>query len=301
MITITKPHYLLFCEGNAGPAFGFPQDDASRWRFVLENVESGHKVEAWDYEEILHPDRISLMAVIRGLEALDQPSKVTLVTTNRYVARGLQYGLTEWRENDFCWEHFGSIQPIRNQDLWRRVDVALRFHEVTCRWMAYDSQQDRVEGDRRDVPVETLASKASDVPTKEEQFSEPPRVRSRSFSAMTRAATELLGSREAKELLGSREATGSSIPSGAIHSHCGVSSAQVRSVLDKADKRPEIAQAIEQSLNISATCQSTWFEWCTAPARWIWRFVLRADTMLVYAVRSMLMLDPKPETYRARR
>ncbi|MEI6524457.1 MAG: RNase H family protein [Planctomycetota bacterium] len=237
MITITKPHYLLFCEGNAGPAFGFPQDDASRWRFVLENVESGHKVEAWDYEEILHPDRISLMAVIRGLEALDQPSKVTLVTTNRYVARGLQYGLTEWRENDFCWEHFGSIQPIRNQDLWRRVDVALRFHEVTCRWMAYDSQQDRVEGDRRDVPVETLASKASDVPTKEELFSEPPRVRSRSFSAM----------------------------------------------------------------NISATCQFTWFQWCTAPARWIWRFVLRADTMLVYAVRSMLMLDPKPETYRARR
>lgn len=248
MITTIKPHFLLFCEGTAGQAFGFPEDDASRWRFVLENVENGLKTEAWDHEPILHPDRISLMAVIRGLEALDQPSKVTLITTNRYVARGLQYGLVEWRENDFCWEHFGSTQPIRNQDLWRRVDIALRYHEVTCRWMAYDSQQDPIDGDRRDVPVETMS--AAQAHTYES------RVQSRSFSAM-------LGRSEAK----------SALPNDSGPSYSG------------------------PSYDEEATSR---IAWCTAPGRWVWRLVLRTDSLLVDTLRSMLMLDPKPDRFRAR-
>jgi len=281
MITTIKPHYLLFCEGNAGPGFGFPEDDASRWRFVLENVESGHKIEAWDYEEILHPDRISLMAVIRGLEALDQPSKVTLITTNRYVARGLQYGLTEWRDNDFCWEHFGSIQPIRNQDLWRRVDVALKYHEVTCRWMAYDAQQDRVDGDRRDVPVDTYASKESVEQTKEEKVPESSRVRSRSFSAMTQLAKKYVDPPVPAHQGGS---------SGQTSSHCAMANAQLPSV-----------EAIHSTPENLAKSQSKTDSLLRLPGTWIWRCVLRADTMLVYAVRSMLMLDPKPDSYRARR
>jgi hypothetical protein len=63
---------------------------------------------------------------------------VTLVTANRYVTRGLQYGLTEWRDNDFSWEHFGAVQPIRNADIWRRIDRALAFHMVQCRWMSQE-------------------------------------------------------------------------------------------------------------------------------------------------------------------
>lgn len=258
MITTIKPHFLLFCEGTAGQAFGFPEDDASRWRFVLENVENGLKTEAWDHEPILHPDRISLMAVIRGLEALDQPSKVTLITTNRYVARGLQYGLVEWRENDFCWEHFGSIQPIRNQDLWRRVDIALRYHEVTCRWMAYDSQQDPIDGDRRDVPVETMS--AAQAPTHES------RVQSRSFSAM-------LGRSEAKSALPNDSGPNDSGPSYSGPSFAG------------------------PSYDEEATSR---IAWCTAPGRWVWRLVLRTDSLLVDTLRSMLMLDPKPDRFRAR-
>lgn len=260
MITTIKPHYLLFCEGTAGQAFGFPEDDSSRWRFVLENVETGLKTEAWDHESILHPDRISLMAVIRGLEALDQPSKVTLVTTNRYVARGLQYGLVEWRENDFCWEHFGSIQPIRNQDLWRRVDIALRYHEVTCRWMASDSPQDPSDGDRRDVPVET--STAGQYPTGSES-----RVQSRSFSGML-AHPETKRARKTLQL---------ATVGGSLRSDSSGSANH--------------ADAQETSSRI---------DWIGMPGRWIWRLVLRTDSLLVDTLRSMLMLDPKPDRFRAR-
>lgn len=240
MITTVKPHYLLFCEGNAGPGFGFPEDDASRWRFVLENVETGQKIEAWDHEEILHPDRISLMAVIRGLEALDQPSKVTLVTTNRYVARGLQYGLVEWRENDFCWEHFGSIQPIRNQDLWRRVDVALKYHEVTCRWMAYDAQHDHIDGDRRDVPVETLGATASQECSMQNQVFHSPRSGSRSDS---------------------------------------------------------LADDLPQTQKNRPTNPTRLYQ----PGFWIWNCILRVDKVLVDALKSALMIDPSPDSYRAKR
>jgi ribonuclease HI len=157
-MTPTKPLYLLFCEGSLGQRGNHPMDERGRWRFVLENVETGARIEAGDAETMGHPDRTSLLAVMRGLEALDQPSRVTLITTNRYVARGLQYGLVEWRENDYCWEHFGSVQPVRNADLWRRIDVALRFHEVQCRWMSQDPVTGLEEGDAREVAIPSEAS-----------------------------------------------------------------------------------------------------------------------------------------------
>lgn len=158
-MTPTKPLYLLFCEGSPGQRGNHPMDERGRWRFVLENVETGARIEAGDAESMGHPDRTSLLAVMRGLEALDQPSRVTLITTNRYVARGLQYGLVEWRENDYCWEHFGSVQSVRNADLWRRIDVALRFHEVQCRWMSQDPVTGLEEGDVREVAVSIESTK----------------------------------------------------------------------------------------------------------------------------------------------
>ena len=66
------------------------------------------------------------------LESLDQPSQVTLVECGRYVRQGLQYGLAEWRENGWRWEFFGDMVPVKNGDLWQRLDRALRFHQVEC-------------------------------------------------------------------------------------------------------------------------------------------------------------------------
>ncbi|XZE19502.1 RNase H family protein [Pirellulaceae bacterium SH449] len=143
------PYYLLFCDGNIPTAenansSGLPKS-SGRWKFVLEHLESGEKFEACDKEIGASPDRTALIAVLRGLEALEQPSRVTLVTTSRYVFRGLQYGLTEWRANNYSWEHFGSVQPIRNADIWRRIDRTLSFHKVQCRWISHDQQEDAPE------------------------------------------------------------------------------------------------------------------------------------------------------------
>jgi ribonuclease HI len=154
-MTSPKPHYLLFCDGIL-PAQGEGAGaQRGKWRFVLEDLVSGEKVEATDQEVGCAPDRAALVAVLRGLEALEQPSRVTLVTTNRYVTRGLQYGLTEWRDNDYSWEHFGAVQPIRNADIWKRIDRALAFHQVQCRWMAQEAGHDAGSESESNVHDET--------------------------------------------------------------------------------------------------------------------------------------------------
>ena len=155
-MTCPKPHYLLFCDGNVSANGENAGSQRGRWRFVLENLVSGERIEATDQEIACAPDRSALVAVLRGLEALEQPSRVTLVTTSRYVTRGLQYGLSEWRDNDYSWEHFGTVQPIRNADIWKRIDRALAYHQVQCRWMA----QEGVAEPQDEVHVPSVASKS---------------------------------------------------------------------------------------------------------------------------------------------
>lgn len=126
-----SPHFLLFAEAS--------QEESAtlKWRFVLQNVCTKHRLSATDAEPCeRRSDRLELLAVVRGLEALEGPARVTLVTKSRYVSRGIKKGLAEWRENNWRWEHFGRIVEVRDADLWKRVDRALSFHEVDCQaWL----------------------------------------------------------------------------------------------------------------------------------------------------------------------
>ncbi len=143
----SQPHYLLFCDTHLSKtrACAVTDHGFGRWHFVLERLDGPERLEAADSESEVHRDRLALLAVVRGLEALEQPSQVTLVTTSRYVSRGLRYGLNEWREADYTWEHFGIQRPIRNADLWQRVDAAMQFHIVTCRLLQSPLVQSIVE------------------------------------------------------------------------------------------------------------------------------------------------------------
>jgi len=163
-MTAAKPHYLLFCDGNVSANGESAGSQRGRWRFVLEDLVSGERIEATDQEIGCAPDRSALVSVLRGLEALEQPSRVTLVTTSRYVTRGLQYGLTEWRDNDYSWEHFGAVQPIRNADIWKRIDRALAYHQVQCRWMAQEgSAESNDDSPSQKVGLQADAIKANAI------------------------------------------------------------------------------------------------------------------------------------------
>lgn len=130
-----RPHYLLFSEATPGRS---TDDGLAEWRFVLESTDGERILEAHDREERLSGERLELMAVVRGLEALEQPSRVTLLTPSAYVTRCLRQGLDEWRENDWQWERFGEMVPVKNRDLWKRVDRALAIHRVDCRIFRID-------------------------------------------------------------------------------------------------------------------------------------------------------------------
>jgi len=128
-----SPHFVLM-SGSTRTSGGLTnRSTAGRWRFVLKSVENGHELVVEEREPDVRGERLELLAVVRGLEALGQPSRVTLLTGSRYVSRGLTDGLENWRENGWQWERFGQWVPVRDGDLWRRVDRALKFHAVECR------------------------------------------------------------------------------------------------------------------------------------------------------------------------
>jgi ribonuclease HI len=137
-MSVPSPHFLLFPEARLrGGATG--ATEVGQWRFVLESVDGESRFEASDEESESDSERLELLALVRGLEALDQPSTVTLVTRNRGLSRDLRFGLAHWRGNDWGWKKFGQRIPVKDADLWRRVDHALRFHELQCRILRLDA------------------------------------------------------------------------------------------------------------------------------------------------------------------
>lgn len=134
----SPPHVLLFSDADSSRSVG-------RWHFLVESVQGETMVEASDEEPGLSGERLELLAVVRGLESLHQPSRVTLLTSSRHVSRGLRAGLEEWRGNRWCWERDGRLVPIKNRDLWQRIDWAMRFHQVECRSWRIDAAHTVVE------------------------------------------------------------------------------------------------------------------------------------------------------------
>lgn len=126
-MSLAAPHYLLHSETAAanGPT--------GRWRFVLQQPAGQTALEADDEEPATSPERLELLAIIRGLEALDQPSRVTLVSASRNVQSGLRFGLANWRASDWQWERYGQLTAVKNADLWQRLDRLLDIHRVDCR------------------------------------------------------------------------------------------------------------------------------------------------------------------------
>ena len=126
-----SPHYLLFSESSE-------TIEPGRWRFVLSAVNGSHRLVVDEVEPEIRGERLELLTVVRGLESLDEPSSVTLVTRNTCIREGIRYGVPEWRKNGWRWESFGRMVPVKNADLWQRIDRAMQFHRVECRVWRYD-------------------------------------------------------------------------------------------------------------------------------------------------------------------
>ena len=122
------------CRGNPGPG---------GWGALLRF--GGTEKELFGGEVETTNNRMELMAAIRGLESLTRPCRVRLTTDSQYVMKGV----TEWMDN---WKRRGwktaAKKPVKNVDLWQRLDKALASHEVEWQWVR--GHTGHVENERAD-------------------------------------------------------------------------------------------------------------------------------------------------------
>jgi len=110
------------CSGNPGPG---------GWGAVLRY--NGHEKELSGGEKNTTNNRMELTAVIRALEQLKEPCKVTLTTDSKYVSDGIGKGWAEsWQKNG--WRK-ADKKPALNPDLWERLLELLKIHNVTINWV----------------------------------------------------------------------------------------------------------------------------------------------------------------------
>ena len=91
----------------------------------------GREREIGGREAYTTNNRMELFAAIRGLEALRRPCRVRLVTDSTYVRDGITRWLAAWKRRG--WRTAGG-QPVKNVDLWQRLDVAAAGHQVDWVW-----------------------------------------------------------------------------------------------------------------------------------------------------------------------
>lgn len=131
------------CKGNPGPG---------GWGVLMQY--KGKKKEFFGGEQETTNNRMEQMAAIMALEALKKPCSVELHTDSKYLLQGI----TEWMDN---WKKRGwktaAKQPVKNEDLWRRLDKVIGKHKI--KWVWVKGHAGNIGNERADI----LANKG--VPT----------------------------------------------------------------------------------------------------------------------------------------
>ncbi len=109
------------CSGNPGPG---------GWGAILR--AKGMEKELSGSEKQTTNNRMEMMAVIAALEALKRPCRVTITTDSQYVMKGMTEWLPGWKAKN--WKT-AAKKPVKNAELWQRLDKAIAPHEVKWQWV----------------------------------------------------------------------------------------------------------------------------------------------------------------------
>jgi len=133
-----KPAVVVYtdgaCSGNPGPG---------GWGAIL--ISGAHRKELSGGEAGTTNNRMELLAAISALEALKAPSHVELHTDSKYVQDGIGKWIHGWKKNG--WKT-AARTPVKNAELWQRLDAARNRHEVDWRWVK--GHAGHVENERAD-------------------------------------------------------------------------------------------------------------------------------------------------------
>ncbi|MRX49636.1 ribonuclease HI [Paracoccus sp. S-4012] len=114
------------CSGNPGPG---------GWGVVMRAMRDGEVLRERELsggEAATTNNRMELMASIAALEALNRASTITVTTDSAYVKNGVTAWIHGWKRNG--WKT-SDRKPVKNEDLWRRLDAAAARHRVTWAWI----------------------------------------------------------------------------------------------------------------------------------------------------------------------
>jgi ribonuclease HI len=123
------------CRGNPGPG---------GWGVILRYGD--REKELFGGEAATTNNRMELMAVIRGLEALNRGCRVRIVTDSQYVRNGMTQWIHNWKRNGW---RTAARKPVKNAELWQRLDGLVQRHEVEWEWVRGHSGHP--ENERADV------------------------------------------------------------------------------------------------------------------------------------------------------
>jgi ribonuclease HI len=122
------------CSGNPGPG---------GWGAIL-NYES-HEKELCGGEALTTNNRMELMGAISALEALSRPCAVDVHTDSQYLRGGVTGWIGNWKRNGW---RTADKKPVKNEDLWRRLDEATTRHDIAWKWVkghAGDTMNERAD------------------------------------------------------------------------------------------------------------------------------------------------------------
>lgn len=109
------------CRGNPGPG---------GWGAIIRFNE--HEKCLHGAESMTTNNRMELTAVIRGLSAIKYPCQVKIITDSRYVMQGITEWLASWKRKG--WKT-ADKQPVKNKDLWEKLEEEVIKHYVTWEWV----------------------------------------------------------------------------------------------------------------------------------------------------------------------
>ncbi|NNK16301.1 MAG: ribonuclease HI [Sulfitobacter sp.] len=114
------------CSGNPGPGgWGVLMQAKQGDQVIRERELKGGEAETTN-------NRMELLAAINALEALARPSEITIVTDSNYVKNGITEWIFGWKKNG--WKN-AAKKPVKNAELWQRLDEANARHQVTWEWV----------------------------------------------------------------------------------------------------------------------------------------------------------------------
>lgn len=119
--TVLYMHTDGACRGNPGPG---------GWGVLLQY--QGTDKHLYGGETNTTNNRMELMAAIKGLEALTKPSQIELNTDSKYVLKGITEWLPQWKRRG--WKTAAN-KPVKNIDLWQRLDKVAQEHEIKWCWV----------------------------------------------------------------------------------------------------------------------------------------------------------------------